>query len=393
MKQYTRVHANIDLDAIDYNMKSMIRNVAPGTKLCGILKTDGYGHGAVAIAKTIDPVVWGYGVATVEEGIILRRHGIEKPILVLGSVNPAYYEDLILHDIRPAIFQYERAERLSETACRLGKDAAIHIKLDTGMSRIGMTPTEESIAEILRIAKLPHIIVEGIFTHMATADETDKTKALAQAERFQMVCQRVKAEGVPVQVCHCSNSAGIIDLPQLNLDMVRCGISLYGMYPSDEVQKERMPLRPVLSLYSEISYLKTIPEGTEVSYGGTFTAPKEMRLATIPVGYGDGYPRNLSNRGYVLIHGKKAPVCGRVCMDQFMVDVTDIEEAQEGDLVTLIGTDGAEQITVEELAALAGTFHYEFVCDLGKRIPRVFYRNGRVIGSQDYFTDPVLLDQ
>ena len=391
MKQYTRVHANIDLDAIDYNMRSMAHNVAPGTKLCGIIKADGYGHGAVAIAKTIDPLVWGYGVATMEEGVILRRHGIGKPILVLGSVNPVCYEEMVTYDIRPAIFQYDRAKRLSEIACRLGKDALIHIKIDTGMNRIGMAPSEESIAEILRMAQLPHIVIEGIFTHMATADETDKTRALAQVEQFRSVCDGVKAAGIPVQVCHCSNSAGIVDLPQANMDMVRCGISLYGMYPSDEVQKERVPLRPVMSLYSEVSYIKTIPAGAEVGYGGTFTAPKEMRLATIPVGYGDGYPRNLSNRGYVLIRGQKAPICGRVCMDQFMVDVTEIHDVQEGDLVTLVGTEGTEQITVEELAELAGTFHYEFVCDVGKRIPRVFYRNGQGVGVQDYFTDPVVL--
>ena len=389
MKQYRRVHADIDLDAIYFNMSMMRDCVAPGTRLCAIVKTDGYGHGAVAVAKTVDPLVWGYGVATIEEGIILRRHGISKPILILGVTTPDCFAELITYDIRPAIFQLEKARQLSEIASSMRKTASIHIKIDTGMSRIGMPAEEESIQDIVKISKLPNIKIEGIFTHMATADETDKTKAKRQAECFFRICSEVQAQGVEIPIRHCSNSAGIIDMPDVNLDMVRCGISLYGMYPSDEVNKRRMSIRPALSLISEVTYVKTIPAGTAVGYGGTYTAKRDTRLATIPVGYGDGYPRNLSNRGYVLIRGQKAPICGRVCMDQFMVDVTDIAGVQEGDRVTLVGKDQEECITVEALAALAGTFHYEFVCDLGKRIPRVFYRHGKVTGSQDYFEDPV----
>lgn len=388
MKEYRRVRADINLDAIYFNMERMRNSVAEGTKLCGVVKTDGYGHGAVAVSKTIDPLVWGYAVATVEEGIILRSHGIVKPVLILGVTTPDCFEDLITYDIRPAVFQYEKARQLSETAGRMGKTASIHIKIDTGMCRIGMPAEEASVAEIIRIAALPHIKIEGIFTHMATADEVDKTNARIQAEKFDRLCREVQRQGVEIPICHCSNSAGIIDMPDVNMDMVRCGISLYGMYPSDEVNKKRMMLYPALSLISQVSYVKNVPAGTAIGYGGSYVTERPTALATIPVGYGDGYPRALSNKGYVLIHGQKAPICGRVCMDQFMVDVTDIEHVEEGDRVTLVGKDGEASISVEELCALSGGFHYEFVCDIGKRVPRVFYRHGEIVGTQDYFADP-----
>ncbi len=389
MKEYRRVRAEINLDAIYFNMENMRCSVAEETRLCGVVKADGYGHGAVAVAKTIDPLVWGYAVATAEEGIILRSHGITKPILILGVTTPDCFEEVIAHDIHPAIFQLEKARQLSEAAGRMGKTASIHIKIDTGMNRIGMPAEEGSIQEIVQIGALPHIKIEGIFTHMATADEMDKSKAQAQAEQFTWLCDEVQRQGVDIPIRHCSNSAGIIDMPYVNMDMVRCGISLYGMYPSDEVNKRRLMLYPALSLISQVSYIKTVPAKTEIGYGGSYVTQRPTTLATIPVGYGDGYPRGLSNKGYVLIHGQKAPICGRVCMDQFMVDITDIDNVKEGDRVTLVGKDQGNMISVEELCSLFDGFHYEFVCDIGKRVPRVFYRHGEIVGTQDYFADPV----
>lgn len=387
MKTYTRVYAPIDLDAVAYNMESMKKNIAPDTGMIGVIKTDGYGHGAVPVARVIDPYVVGYAVATIDEAMILRRHNITKPVLILGVTHPLRYKDVIESEIRPAIFTMEQAKPLSDLAVSLGKKAKIHLALDTGMSRIGMQPDEECADLAAAIAALPGIEVEGLFTHFAKADETDKTAANRQLKKYLDFVDLLKARNLEIPVKHCSNSAGIIDLPQANLDVVRAGISIYGMYPSDEVDKSKVKLRPVMGLKSFITYVKTIRPGQEVSYGGTFAAEKEMRVATVPVGYGDGYPRNLSGKGWVLIAGKKAPILGRVCMDQFMVDVTEIPEAAVDSEVILIGKDGKEEILVEDLAQTGGGFHYEIVCDIGKRVPRVYTWMGEVIGTKDYFDD------
>lgn len=389
MKTYSRVYAKIDLDAICHNMEAMHKKLAKGTKMFAVIKTDGYGHGAVEIAREIEGLdyLFGFCVATVEEALILRRHGINKPILILGYTFEDQYEDIILHDIRPAVFTMEMAKRFSDTASRLNRDVNIHIKIDTGMSRIGMQVNEESAKLIAQIAALPHIIVEGMFTHFAKADEYDKASANHQITLFKQMIALTEKEGVAIPYKHCSNSAGIVELPAANMDIVRAGITLYGLWPSDEVDQSKIDLEPVLELKSKIAFVKTLEAGREISYGGTYTTAKEERIATIPVGYGDGYPRGLSNKGYVLIHGKKAPIRGRVCMDQFMVDVTDIPEAETGDVVTLIGMDGTQRISMEELGDLSGRFNYELACDLGKRIPRVFYRNGKVTGTKDYFME------
>lgn len=387
MKQYTRVYAPIDLDAVAYNMQSMQKNLKPGTGMIGVVKTDGYGHGAVPVAKTIDPYVEGYAVATIDEALILRRHGIRKPVLILGVTHPSRYEELIENQIRPAVFTLAQAEPLSDMAQKKGKRAKIHLALDTGMSRIGMTPDEEGADLAAEIAALPGIEVEGMFTHFAKADETDKTAAGVQLHKYLHFVELLGKRGVEIPVKHCSNSAAIMDLQEAHLDQVRAGISIYGMYPSDEVFKERVPLRPVMALKSYITYVKTIGPGTEVSYGGTFRAEKTMRIATVPVGYGDGYPRALSGKGHVLILGQEAPILGRVCMDQMMVDVTDIPGAAEDTEVTLIGQDGTRTITVEDIARWGNGFHYEIVCDIGKRVPRVYCSGGLVIGTKDYFDD------
>lgn len=387
MKTYSRVYETVDLDAIRHNMEAMRANLTENTGMIGVVKTDGYGHGAVPVAKAIGPYVWGYAVATVEEGVILRKHKITKPILVLGVTPLDSYDLLLEYDIRPAMFQEGRAKRLSELAVKAGKTASIHLAVDTGMSRIGFPVTEEAAEEAARICRLPGIRAEGLFTHFAKADERDKAATDLQIERYQTFVDLLSKQGIQIPLLHCSNSAGILELKKANFDLVRAGISIYGLYPSDEVDREAVKLTPAMELKSFISYIKEIAPGTSVSYGGTFTAERRMRVATIPVGYGDGYPRNLSGCGEVLIRGQRAKILGRVCMDQFMVDITEILGVQEGDGVTLIGQDGEEQITVEELAARAGGFHYELLCGIGKRVPRVYLEGGRIVGTKDYFDD------
>ena len=387
MKQYTRVYAPIDLDAIRFNMESMKRNLAPGTGILGVVKADGYGHGAVPAAIAMEPYVDGYAAATLEEALMLRRHGISKRILILGVTHKSQYREMLDADIRPTIFTMEQALPLSQLAEARGVIAAVHLALDTGMSRIGMTPDEKGADLATEIAGLPGIYVEGLFTHFARADELDKTSTEEQMERYLHFTELLKERGVEIPIKHCANSASRIHLPHRGFDKVRAGISVYGLYPSDEVDRSRVPLKPAMGLKSFVTYVKEILPGQAVSYGGTFVADHPMKVATIPVGYGDGYPRSLSGTGYVLIFGKKAPILGRVCMDQFMVDVTGIPGVKEETPVTLIGSDQGEEITVEELAELCGGFHYEMICDLGKRIPRVYYQNGQVVGTKDYFDD------
>lgn len=387
MRLYGRVFETVDLDAVRHNMDAMRANLTEGTKMIGVVKSDGYGHGSVPVAMAIDPYVWGYAVATVEEGVILRKHGIEKPILVLGVVPADGYDLLVEYKIASAVFQYKRASLLSEAALRAGKKAVIHLVVDTGMSRIGLPVTEEAADEAVKIKSLSGIEVEGLFTHFAKADETDKTATNRQMESYRKFTDLLLERGIEIPILHCSNSAGILDLPAANFHAVRAGISIYGLYPSYEVDKETVKLRPVMGLKSVVTYIKTIAPGTAVSYGGTFVADKEMVIATIPVGYGDGYPRNLSGKGEVLIRGQRARILGRVCMDQFMVDVTDIEGVEEDDEAVLIGKQGENEITVEDIAEACGGFHYEILCDIGKRVPRVYIQGGEVVGTKDYFDD------
>lgn len=377
MTEHNRVCAEIDLDAIAYNMEQMKKRIGDHARLIAVVKADGYGHGAVPVAKMFEACsyVWGYAVACLEEATELREQGIRKPILVLGCVFPDQFEEMIRYDVRPAVYMESMAELISQEAVRQGKDAFIHIKIDTGMGRIGFPVTEESADAVERISRLPGIRIEGMFTHFAKADERDKTYTFLQHDRFMRMKELVEKRQVPVRYFDCDNSAGIIDFPDMKHDLARAGIAMYGMYPSDEVDQKAVDLRPALSLVSHVSFVKEVEAGTPISYGGTFVSDRPMRVATIPVGYGDGYPRSLSNKGYVLIHGKRARILGRVCMDQFMADVTDIPETAFMDRVVLVGRDGDEEITVDELADLSGRFNYEFVCCLGKRIPRIYKKS------------------
>nr|WP_297873236.1 alanine racemase [uncultured Blautia sp.] len=378
MKMHSRIQAEIDLDAMTYNLEHIKKNLAPGTQVIAVLKADAYGHGAVPLAKRIqkDPEIWGIAVATVEEGEELRNAGITKPILILGYTYQEDYQKIAALDFRPAVFKLSMAKELSKAAMEAGKTLKIHIKIDTGMTRIGYRDVKKDVPEILEISKLPGLETEGIFTHFARADEADKAPALNQYQKFQEFIKALEQNGLHIPMKHCSNSAGIIRMREANLDAVRAGIILYGLYPSQEVEREPVPLKPLMSLRSHIAYIKTVEPGAEISYGGIFTTVRDTRVATIPVGYADGYPRGLSNKGSVLIRGKRAPILGRVCMDQFMVDVTDIPEAEELDQVTLLGKDGEDCITMEELGELSGRFNYEFACCISKRVPRVYLESG-----------------
>lgn len=392
MKLHERACAYVNLDAIAGNLEQMKQNLSSDAKIVAVIKTDGYGHGAIPIARELEniPYVFGYATATAEESFALRHAGMKKPILCLGYTFPESYERLVAEEVRPALFREDQAKQFSEAAERVGKTVKVHIKVDTGMSRIGITPDESGIDFIKMVMALPHVEVEGIFTHFSRADEEDKTAATQQLTRYEKFLARVKKE-CPKQIAyqHISNSAGIIEMPQAHMDLVRAGIILYGLWPSDEVVQDKVLLTPVLTLKSHIVYVKEIEEGTPVSYGGTYVADNKKKIATIPVGYGDGYPRSLSNKGYVLIRGQKAPIVGRVCMDQFMADVTDIAGVSCGDEVTLIGTDGEQQITMEQLGVMSGRFNYEFACDLSKRIPRVYTKGGKIITISDYGEDDI----
>lgn len=382
-----RAFVSVDLDAVMANIQLMKSDVSENTKLIAVIKTNAYGHGCVPIASELEAVdyIWGYAVATAEEAFYLRKNSIKKPILILGYTFPYSYEQFLQYDIRPAVFREDTLQDLQETAERYHKKFKIHIKVDTGMRRIGIQPDESGLQFIEKLKNYPMLEIEGIFTHFAKADEIDKNHALNQVKTFSDFLEKAEEIlGYRIPIHHCSNSAGIMELPEANMDVARVGISMYGLYPSDEMDSERNKLIPALQLLSKIVYVKEIKKGMTVSYGGTYCAEQDRKIATIPIGYGDGYPRSLSNKGYVLIRGEKAPIVGRVCMDQFMVDVTDIQDVCEGDIVTLIGDDGEHTITAELLGDMSGRFNYELVCDLNKRLPRVYYKNNQVVEVNEY---------
>lgn len=387
MEKYSRVCARVDLDAIEYNVESMKNVLKDGVKIIVVIKADGYGHGGLQIARMLSEkeYVWGFAVATLDEAVFLKKRGIYKPVLALGCIFPDQRERTLEYEVRMTVYTAEMAREVSELAVKLDRKAYVHIKIDTGMSRLGFMPDEESVEEIAAIAALPNIVMEGMYTHFSKADETDKAYTEKQLERFLWMKEALDKKNVGFSYYHCANSAGIIDIPDANMNMVRCGISTYGLYPSDEVVKENVPLKPALELISHVAHVKWVEKGTLVSYGGTFITDKRTKIVTVPVGYGDGYARSLSNKGFVLIHGKRAKILGRVCMDQFMVDATDIDDVKFGDQITLIGKDGEEALLVDELSDLAGRFNYEFVCNLGKRVPHEFVRHGKVIEQRDYF--------
>ena len=387
-----RTWAQIDLDAAAHNFKEIRRYVGNRSMVCCVIKADAYGHGAVRMAEEYEALGADWlALSNIEEALQVRRAGIKLPLLVLGYTPAEAADVLAENDIAQCAYSAEYCAALSENAVKSGVKVKIHVKVDTGMSRLGfyfqdIERDKEAVSVVAEACRRPGLIPEGIFTHFAVADggENGKAFTLKQFSCFMALIAELEKQGVTFKIHHCANSGAILDYPEMHLDMVRAGVILYGMEPSLSVE-HHADFRPVLSLHSVISHVKEIEPGSDISYDRTFTAKERMRVATIPVGYGDGYPRSLSNKGYVLIHGKKAPIRGRVCMDQFMVDVTDIPDGKFGDKVTLVGKDGDEFLPVETLSDLSGRFNYEFVCDLGKRIPREYIQNGQVIEQVDYF--------
>lgn len=383
---FDNTYVRIDLDAIRENIETVRRKT--GTAVMAVVKADAYGHGAVPVAQHLRDICSFFGVSSAAEALELRQAGLDNPILILGHTPVDAFPLVVEQEIRPAIFRWEDALALSEEAQRQGKTAKFHFAVDTGMSRIGFQAEEDAAELCCRIAGLPGLCPEGLFSHFATADCADLSKAREQARKFDWFCDLLKQRGLEIPIRHMNNSAGLMNFTD-QYDMVRCGIVTYGLYPSPEVDPKLLPLKPALSWHSHISHVKTLPAGREVSYGGLYVTREDTRVATIPVGYADGYWRSLSGRFYVLIHGRRAPILGRVCMDQMMVDVTHIPQTQPGDPVTLVGHDGDEVITVEQIAGEAGSFNYEFICGISRRVPRVYEQGGQQIRSVHYLLDGI----
>ena len=373
-------YLKIDLDAIVHNFQAV--GAKAGVPVMAVVKADAYGHGSVPVAKALESLCAFFGVSSVSEALELRCAGIQKPILILGHTPVDAFGTVVRKDIRPTIFSMEDAVALSKEAQKQNKTARFHFAVDTGMSRIGFQATQESADICAQIAKLPNLEAEGLFSHFATADCDDLSQAKLQAQRFADFDSWLRNHGVAVKLRHLDNSAGIMNF-DYHYEMVRSGIVTYGLYPSSEVDPALLDLQPAMSWYSHITHIKTLPAGRSISYGGTYTTTKDTVVATVPAGYADGYRRSLSGRFYVEIHGKKAPILGRVCMDQMMVDVTDIPEARCGDTVVLMGG----QISAETIAAAADSFNYEFICGMSRRTPRLYYQNGQLVQKVNYLLD------
>ena len=383
--KYANTYAKIRLDVIRDNYKAIQKKA--GAPVMAVVKADAYGHGAVAVAKCLEKDCGFFGVAAAAEALQLRKAGIAAPILLLGPVLPEYLPALVEQDVRVPISTWEEAKALSEVAVSLGKEAKFHIAVDTGMSRIGFQVTEEAADICQKICALPQIAAEGLFTHFATADSSNLERTYAQAEKFREFDRMLQSRGVDVPIRHLDNSAGIMNFGCQG-QMVRAGIVLYGLYPSEEVDKSLLPIRPALSWHSYVTQVKTLPTGREISYGGTFRTEKDTVVATVSAGYADGYRRSLSGHFHVLIKGKKAPILGRICMDQFMVDVTEIPGVCPGEDVVLLGKSGEKEITAEELGEAANSFPYEQVCDLSRRVSRVY-----LDGERELFAVNFLLEE
>lgn len=385
MTDEERVLAIVDLDAIASNIKNIRAKVDKNSGIIGIIKADAYGHGSVETAKVLldNGADW-LAVAVVDEGLNLRKNGITAPILLLGYTPELRLNDVINNGFIQTVYSYDTAKKLSDAASALGKKAVIHIKIDTGMGRIGYRVNEESADEIVKISKLPNIDVNGMFTHFSTADEADKSYTLEQYNKFVKMNDMLEKRGLHIPVKHAANSAAIMDFDNMMFNMVRPGIILYGAYPSDEVKKENLSLSPAMSIKTHVSYVKDVNEGDSISYGRKYTAPSKRRIATIPVGYADGFIRAYSNGGKVLVRGEYAPIVGRICMDQFMVDVTDIDGVEVNDEVVLMGRQGDKEITADFIASVLDTINYEVFCTLSKRVPRQYIQNGKIVKTIKY---------
>lgn len=382
MSSLYRISAQIDLDAFEYNVNQIKKKIGPNVGIMAVVKANAYGHGSLILSRELERLgaAW-LAVACVDEAVELRQGGIKLPILILGYTAPDEYEDLFTYQITPTVFSWEAAKGLDEMGAKRGQVLPIHIKIDTGLHRIGYPVTEESAQEIIRISQLEHVKVEGIFTHFACADmagEVNQEKTRKQYADFMQMKEWLLEGGLTIPIWHCANSAALMVQPTMHLDLVRAGIVLYGLYPSKDVDAAQLPVRPVMSLKSHVTFVKILEAGAGVSYSHIYVTKDKTVVATVSAGYADGYPRRLSNKSSVLIHGKRAPVLGKVCMDQIMIDVTGIPDVKVGDEVTLVGRDGEETITMDELAEHEGSITYELVCDIGRRVPRVYIKDGKV---------------
>jgi len=373
--------AEINLDNLEHNLREIRRAAARKAQICAVVKADGYGHGALEVARTALSCGASYlAVALLDEALQLRQAGIKAPILILGFTPDEQFDKIVEYDITQTVYNIESARKLSLEAKKQGKKAKIHIKLDTGMSRIGFQAEPSGLDDIKKLFSMENIEVEGMFTHFSKADEKDKTFTQEQFKKFMETAESLAKGGFRIPIKHAANSAAIMELPHTHLDMVRPGIIMYGLYPSDEVDRSRIDLKPVMSLKTRVSHVKALEVGRAVSYGGTFITRRPSVIATLPVGYADGYSRLLSSKASVLIGGRRAPVVGRVCMDQCMVDVTDLEGTLEpGEDVLLFGGTGGSAVSTDEIAKIIGTINYEVVCGISKRVPRVYVRDGRII--------------
>lgn len=372
-----RTYLEIDLNKLEHNFNCVRNKLPDDVKILGVIKANAYGHGAVEIGEFLDDKCDFFGVACIEEAVELKKAGIKTPILILGRVFPFDIETAVKYNVRIPIFSYEDAVALSNEAVKQGKNVPFHFCIDTGMSRIGFQVNEESADICKSITELPNIFAEGLFSHFATADEKDLSKTVEQRNQYKKFCKMLSDREVEIPIKHLNNSAGIMNFDE-HFDMCRMGIVTYGLYPSDEVDKDLLDLEPIMSWHTKIAHIKDLEPNREISYGGTFKTDRVTKVATVPVGYADGFPRCLSNKGKVIINGKYAKILGRVCMDQFMVDVSDIE-CNVNDEVVLFGTQKDAHISLEELSNSAYSFNYELPCRIPLRVNRVYVYNGQTV--------------
>lgn len=385
LKDTRPVWAEINLDNLAHNIREVKRVTKDDTQITAVVKADGYGHGAVMASRVFlknggDRLA----VATLSEAIELRRANIKVPILILGYTPVYQAENVIKFDITQTVYTYEQAKAISQAAIKYEKIGKIHLKIDSGMSRLGFMGDSNTIDEITKISKLPNVHIEGIFTHFALADEKDKQVTRSQFDKFQWVIEKLEDRNIYIPIKHVSNSAAIIDLPEYNLNLVRAGIMLYGLYPSNEVKKTNVNLKPAMTLKANISHLKEVPKGTGVSYGHIYTADKSVKIGTLPIGYADGYTRMLTNKAEISVKSRRAPIIGKICMDQCMIDLTDINDVKPGDEVVLFGDGSNNSPHIDEIAERLGTINYEIVCMVGKRVPRVYMQSGEIVDIRDY---------
>lgn len=377
-ESYYRCVAKINLSAIEHNLKEVKKCINDGVKTLAVIKADSYGHGSVPVSKAIESQVDYFGVTSIDEAIEVRLEGIKKPVLALSYIPPRRYHDAISNDVTVTIFNFDDAILLDETARLMGKTAKVHIAVDTGMGRIGLTPDENGAEYAEKISKLQNIFIEGLFSHYACADSADKADAESQTKLFDEFIAMLKKRNVDPPIKHICNSAGTIEFHK-QYDMCRVGVILYGLFPSDEVDKSKLNLIPAMEIVSHVVHLKTVPKGYKIGYGHIYEAPSERKIATVSIGYADGYSRSCTGKGYVLIKGKKAPVVGKVCMDQIMVDVTDIDEVHVGERAVIMGESNGNFITAEELGEMSNSFNYEVICNFTKRVARLYYKDGKLV--------------